>query len=265
LLGYFLPSLRPRRQTHIEVVPKEADSAFGLTTDVGSRRENQDSAAIDYTLESRGQYTCRVVVADGVSGEAGGKLASSLAVRSILSATSDADDFREALQESVVRANQSILDYSVSKFGGQRLATTVVAAILAEDAVSIAHVGDSRAYLFHHGWPLRLTKDHTVTQQLLAERKITEAEAISHPDRHKLTKALGHKPTVEADVDTFTVTKGDILMLCTDGLTDGLSDAKIAEIVQGTQDMRSASKGLVQAAKSVGVQDNITVAIVRVD
>jgi protein phosphatase len=246
------------------MVPKEPDAPFGLTSDPGSREENQDSAAIDYALESSSEYICRVVVADGVSGEAGGRIASSLAVKTVLTATSDADDFREALQQSIATANRAILDYSASKFRGQRLATTVVAAILTEDAVSVGHVGDSRAYLFHGGQLIRLTRDHTVTQQLLDERRITEAQALSHPDRHKLTKALGHRPTVEPDLVTYYVAKGDIMLLCTDGLTEGLSDAEITDSVTGRTDMAGVSKTLVAAAKRAGVQDNITVAIVRV-
>ncbi len=266
VLGYFLPSRKAKPIQSTKMILQGTPSSTGVASDIGSRSENQDSAVLSYTKKSGAlsQYIYRVVVADGVSGEAEGKIASSLAVNSILRSMGDADSSSVSLRKAVHEANQAVLDYSVGKLQGQRLATTAVAAVVDREGASIANVGDSRGYLYRGGKLFLLTKDHTVTQQLLAGVKITPAEALNHPDRHKLTKALGQK-TVEPEVNAYEVARGDIFLLCSDGLTDGLTDSQMESIIQGKQDMQKLSEMLVYYAKSAGVQDNITVALLRVD
>lgn len=267
-LGYFLPFRKRTIMRETRVLVQGSGTPFAALSDIGKRAENEDSVAIEFTSKSGAIYDSRysVVVADGVSGEAEGKTASSLAVNTILSfvESSGAHD-EEALRTAFIEANRAIIDYSTSKLHGQKLASTAVAAVVSRNKLVLGNVGDSRGYLFRDGKLYQLTRDHTVAQQLVDERRISRAQAMYYPDRHTLTKALGHKADVDPVMGSYEVAKGDVLLCCSDGLTDGLTDTQIASVMQGVKDMQRLSDALVQHAKSAGSQDNITVALVRVD
>jgi len=267
-LGCFLPFRKRTVVQETKFLIQGNGAPFAVLSDIGKRAQNEDSVAIEFTKKSGAIHDrqCSVVVADGVSGESEGKTASSLAVNTILAhiGTSDRRD-EEVLRAALIEANRAIINQSINKLQGQRLASTVVAAIVSRSEIALGSVGDSRAYLFRNGRLYRLTKDDTVTQALLDARRISEAEAERHPERHKLTKALGQKPDLDPAVGTYEAARGDVLLCCSDGLTDGLTDTRIASIMRGAQDMEKLSETLVQYAKSAGSQDNVTVALLRID
>jgi protein phosphatase len=267
-LGCFLPFRRRTVVQETKFLIQGSGTPFAVLSDIGKRAQNEDSVAIEFTRKSGAIHDrqCSIVVADGVSGESEGKTASSLAVNTILAhiGASDRRD-EEVLRAALIEANRAIINQSTNKLQGQRLASTAVVAIISRNEIALGSVGDSRAYLFRNGKLYRLTKDDTVTQGLLDARRISEAEAEHHPERHKLTKALGQKPELDPAVGTYEAAKGDVLLCCSDGLTDGLADTGIASIMRGAQDMEKLSETLVQYAKSAGSQDNVTVALLRID
>ena len=247
--------------------PQPWGTATGLATDIGLKAENEDAAAIDVSrkIGSTVGITYVMVVADGVSGEAEGKVASRLAVDTILSSLrDDQDEGTSALRRAFSEANEAINDYATEHMQGRRTASTAVVTLLRGGKVTVGNVGDSRGYLYRSGRLFQLSKDHTVPQELLAEGKISEAEACNHSEKHALTRALGQR-AVQPEINTYELQKGDILLCCTDGLTGALSDQQIAQLVAANPDMQRASETLVQLAKSSGASDNITAALVRVE
>jgi protein phosphatase len=131
--------------------------------------------------------------------------------------------------------------------------------------VAIAHVGDSRAYLFRDGELKRLTKDHSLVQVLVDQDKLTEEEAEQHPQRSIITRALGPEPTVDVDTWRYPVRAGDVLLLCSDGLTSMITDDRIARVLSSTANLNDAAQGLIDEANEAGGRDNITVVLFRVE
>jgi serine/threonine protein phosphatase PrpC len=232
-------------------------------SDVGrKRRANEDSYAIETEL---GLY----LVADGMGGHKAGQVASRLAVESaaasIRSSNGSATSLTDRLAESVTTANREIFTQarSLSEFRG--MGTTFVAAITGEGCVAFAHVGDSRAYLIRGEGIRQLTHDHSVVGDLVRRNEITEQDALSHPHRHVLTRALGVRSAVEADFAELSPMAGDVFLLCSDGLTGLVRDHEIVSIVLASPTLDGACERLVETANERGGEDNITVVIVRPD
>jgi len=131
--------------------------------------------------------------------------------------------------------------------------------------VAIAHVGDSRAYLWRDGTLKRLTRDHSLVDELVQRGKLTEQQAAEHPQRSIITRALGPEPDVEVDTWTYPVRPGDVLLLCSDGLTSMISEDDVAEILGGAPSLAQAGEELVGAANQAGGRDNITVVLFGVE
>jgi protein phosphatase len=177
----------------------------------------------------------------------------------------DSGSPEERLASRAREANRRIHELSQTERERHGMGTTLTAVYLDDGTVSIAHVGDSRAYLFRDGALQRLTKDHTLVGALVDEGKLTEEQAAEHPQRSIITRALGPEPTVEVDTWTYPVRPGDVLLLCSDGLTSMISDEQITAVIGATDDLALAAQRLIDEANAAGGRDNITVVLFRVE
>src|SRR5205807_1527286 len=142
--------------------------------------------------------------------------------------------------------------------GRAGMGTTLTAAYLDNAHLAIAHVGDSRAYLFRDGELTRLTQDHSLVDELVRQGKLTEAQAAEHPQRSIITRALGPEPDVEVDTWTYPVRAGDVMLLCSDGLTSMISEQRVTEILRDAESLKAAADALINDANEAGGRDNIT-------
>ena len=230
-------------------------------SDIGLRRRtNEDCYAVAPDL---GLY----LVADGMGGHTAGQVASDLAAQASVSAlrtlVDAAASLTEKLRYSVAAANREILATAQAKPELAGMGTTLVAVLAGADRIALAHVGDSRAYLVRGGRIRQLTDDHSLVAELVRRREITETAARGHPHRHVLTRALGVRRTVEADLAELTPEVGDTFVLCSDGLTGLVQDDEIAKAIAATDDLDAVCANLVELANDRGGEDNITVLLLR--
>jgi PPM family protein phosphatase len=226
-------------------------------TDTGrQRRANEDSLLARAPL---------FVVADGMGGAQAGEVASRLAVESFEPGVQDAGQPELALAALAQQANARIYELSHSNAEQAGMGTTLTAVYVGEREISIAHVGDSRAYRLRAGELLRLTEDHSLVDELLRQGRLTPEEAIEHPQRSVITRALGPEGTVEVDTRSYTARDGDVYLLCSDGLTTMLAEHQLASILVAHTTLREAGEALIAAANEAGGRDNITVVLLRVE
>jgi PPM family protein phosphatase len=202
-------------------------------------------------------------VADGMGGAQAGEVAARIAT----DAFDSADDRGEApegyLRRVVRAANERIHELAERDASRSGMGTTLTAALIGDEEVSFAHVGDSRAYVFRNGDLKRLTSDHSLVEELRRQGRLTEAQAEEHPQRSVITRALGPEPEVDVDTLTFPAHPGDVFLLCSDGLTTMVPEARIARILERAQDLDSALARMVREANEGGGRDNITVVAFR--
>ena len=228
----------------------------GWRTDVGRQRNiNEDH------LVARPPF---FAVADGMGGAKAGEVASAMAADAFEGET-DSDEPAEAQLARILReANRRIYELAVKDESHRGMGTTLTAAKVHGDEVSLAHVGDSRAYVLRRGQLEQLTSDHSLVAELERSGQISPEAAENHPQRSIITRALGPEPDV--DVDTYTVAgrDGDVFLLCSDGLTSMISDEEVASILRSTDSLEKTAEALVRAANQSGGKDNITVVLFRV-
>jgi protein phosphatase len=227
-------------------------------TDTGrQRRENEDA------------YFARAplfVIADGMGGGPSGEVASRLAVEAFEPGLPDSGASAEKrLAETVRDANVRIHEYSLGDADREGMGTTLSAAYVDEREIAIAHVGDSRIYRLRGDVFERLTEDHTLVEELVRGGKLTPEEAEDHPQGSIITRALGNEPDVEVDAHTHPARAGDVYLICSDGLTGMVPEARVAEILRGAPDLEAAGRALVDAANRAGGRDNITVVLFRLE
>jgi PPM family protein phosphatase len=226
-------------------------------TDTGrQRRANEDSLLARAPL---------FVVADGMGGAQAGEVASRLAVESFQDGLHDASEPESALAALARDANSRIHELSHSHAEQAGMGTTLTAVYVGERDVSIAHVGDSRAYRFRDGELLRLTDDHSLVDELLRQGRLTPEEAIEHPQRSVITRALGPEGAVEVDTRSYSARDGDVYLLCSDGLTTMVSEDRLAELLGAHETLRDKGEALIAAANEAGGRDNITVVLLRLE
>jgi PPM family protein phosphatase len=220
-------------------------------TDVGRQRTaNEDSLVVQPPL---------FAVADGMGGAKAGEVASAVAVEAVERAR-DSDEPAEAQLASIVRdANRRIYDLAVADESRRGMGTTLTLAKVHGDEVSLAHVGDSRAYRMRDGELTQLTRDHSLVAELERSGQITAEAAEHHPQRSIITRALGPEPDVEVDTYTLAGRDGDLFLICSDGLTSMISDDEVASILTSAKSLDEAANTLVLAANQSGGKDNITV------
>jgi PPM family protein phosphatase len=224
-------------------------------TDVGRQRSvNEDDLVV------RAPF---FVVADGMGGAKAGEVASAMATDAFEGESDSGEPAEEQLARIVRAANRRIYDLAVSDESHRGMGTTLTAAKLDGDRVSVAHVGDSRAYRLRDGELEQLTNDHSLVAELERSGQISPEAAEHHPQRSIITRALGPEPDV--DVDTYTVAgrEGDVFLLCSDGLTSMISDGEVTSIMRSADSLEAAAESLVRAANQSGGKDNITVVLFR--
>ncbi len=265
-------------------------------TDPGKVRSNNEDAFVLFTSElsrkengSSGQASI-AVLADGVGGAIAGERASQLAVETIHTAFKagaagqDTGSVAAQLDNAIQAANQAIVTTAQADPELTGMASTIVIAIIEDSSLYIAHVGDSRSYLVRDGTAQQLTTDHSWIQSALDAGLLTLDEVENHPKRHVVTRSLGLQPIVEVDhtirmpvqergaqtdrgpatlVDRLLVHPGDIIVLCSDGLTDALSVEQIEQVVNATP-FGETAQTLVNRANEAGGPDNVTVALMKV-
>lgn len=221
-------------------------------TDIGLvRTTNQDN----YYIDEQAKWA---VVADGMGGHNGGETASTVAVSEIKAAM----DKRLSLAEAVSNANREVFKMSVENKTLIGMGTTVVICRVEDDVANIAHIGDSRAYLYSDGKLEQITKDHSIVQQLIDCGTITEEQAKYHPQRNLITRAVGTERNVVADINSVNLKKNDIILICSDGLSSYVEDDKIKHILEETDDISVVNK-LIEEANKNGGKDNITAVIIK--
>lgn len=236
-------------------------------TDIGKRREENEDA---YDILDKEKYKL-FVVADGMGGYAGGKIASNLAIKCFeeyLENNLNNNNYtREGiitlLNEAIVNTNTIVYEEAQKNEKLKNMGTTIAAALIYNNKMYIAHVGDSRIYRVRKNIIRQLTKDHSYVEKLILEGTITRAEATNHPKKNMLTRAIGAEETVEPDIKVKGILPGDILILCTDGLTNMVQDKEIFKIVcENEHNLKNACDNLINNANLAGGYDNSTVVLV---
>lgn len=237
-------------------------------SDIGLiRAMNQDAFV---TMDHLGFWA----VADGMGGHAGGDVAAQTAIATAAArAELFADPLRNGhctpqdfLRDVITQAHDAVLERARLEPGLARMGTTLVTLLITSGATPtahLAHVGDSRGYLFRDGRLTQSTRDHTLIETYLAHGVVTPAAAKTHPDRHVLTKAIGIAHSAEHDHSAYPLAPSDILLLCSDGLTKMLEDADIADIMTHAQgDPNRICDRLIETALTRGGEDNVTVVVI---
>jgi PPM family protein phosphatase len=225
-------------------------------SDLGRQRQgNEDNYFVRAPL---------FVVADGMGGAQAGEVASEMAVESFDDGLPDGAP-ADGLVHVIEEANRRIHERSRAEAQRAGMGTTVTAAYVGEREVTIAHVGDSRAYVLRDGELERLTRDHSLVGELVARGKLTEEQAETHPQRSVITRALGPEPDVQVDVQVYQARAGDVFMVCSDGLTSMVPESRVRDILQDGGSLDEAGRDLIAAANDAGGRDNITVILFRLE
>lgn len=228
--------------------------SVGAKSDVGRvRGGNEDSYLVQAPL---------FVVADGMGGHTGGEVASETAVTVITDTSKDMPpEDLEVLETYVKRANETIWKKAQDDPSLHGMGTTCTLLHVVGNAVRIAHVGDSRAYLLSNGELSQITEDHTLVERMVKEGRLSREEAPHHPQRSIITRALGVDSEVEVDTNSIEIQEGDRLLVCSDGLSSMLDDGKIKSLLEEQLDAQATADKLVDAANEAGGEDNITVVV----
>jgi serine/threonine protein phosphatase PrpC len=231
-------------------------------TDIGRiRLVNEDRSIVQNDLNG----FVLAIVADGMGGHQAGDIASQMAIEIIqehlqtIDKEMSVDICEAALHAAIGKANQSIYEFAQSKEQYHGMGTTVVAILANEQFLAIGHIGDSRAYLITEEHIVQLTEDHSLVTELLRSGQITADEAIHHPRRNVLTRALGTDATVEVEVGHYEWKQTNIVLMCSDGLSGQLDDNSFLNILHKEQDLQWKVDQLVAEALQAGGDDNISV------
>ena len=234
-------------------------------SDVGRRRNtNQDYASVFTNQEG----IKLAILADGMGGHRAGDIASQMAVLNLGNAWEEQDltDDEKIAQwfiQAIQEENALIYQRGQEQPEYNGMGTTIVAAALSEERFTIAHVGDSRAYLIRDGKIIQLTEDHSLVNELIKSGEISEEMAVNHPRKNILTRSVGMPGTVEVDVSTYIWQLKDRLLLCSDGLTNMLSEEMIETIVNQEGTLSDKVTELINQANEAGGADNITVLLIE--
>ena len=247
------------------------DVQFGQASDFGKIRTNNEDSMGSFIPASRKQARTHgflFAVADGVGGMDYGEVASATAVKVL------AEEFAAAaagtmlpglLPRLIEKANSAVHDCTLKpEYQGKKMATTLVACALRHDQAVVSHVGDSRCYLIRNGVAKQVTQDHSWVNEQRKMGLLTAQEASESDSRHVLLKSLGPEMFVSPDTTVLTLLPGDVLVLCTDGLHDEMSDRTIAEIVSQKKNIQEIATELVARAVEIDGGDNTTAQVIRV-
>lgn len=235
-------------------------------TDRGQVRDhNEDSGGVYYNVS--GQILA--IIADGMGGHQAGDVASEMAVSTLksewkdLTELSSPEQTEDWLSDVLQNINTSIYEQAKQHEEYAGMGTTVVVAISGEDFMTIGHIGDSRCYLYNENGFNQVTEDHSLVNELVRTGQITEEDAKFHPRKNIVLKALGTEPHVLADIQSISFEQGDRLLLCSDGLTDKLSNGELSDFVQSSDDIKETAQKMIDLANERGGEDNISLILIR--
>lgn len=231
----------------------------GILSDIGNVRKINEDFVGFYEGDGIGVY----IIADGMGGHNAGEVASKLAVETTISrikSLNSIEDMENALIDSIKIANRKIFEVAKSSEGLVGMGTTITACIVRDNKMVVANVGDSCCYIMKYNGITKVTKDHSLVQQLIDEGSITEEEAASHPNKNIITRALGTNISVE--IDTFKIDLSDIkkVILCSDGLSNLVNASEMYDIILNNNN-EDACRMLVDLSKLKGGRDNISVIV----
>lgn len=235
---------------------------FGLSDKGRHRAENQDSFEICPIGE-----TVLAVVCDGMGGAAAGLLASDMAVsrfigfaRAGLETKGEPTD--DVLREAADAANRKVYRFACQSEEYAGMGTTLVGGYFRGDTATFINVGDSRAYRIARDGLVRITKDHSLVQQMVDRGELTPAQAQKHPRRNIITRAVGTETFVTSDIFELPVREGDVFLLCSDGLTNAVEEAELHRLVLAAESAEDACRCLVEAALGNNARDNVTAIVI---
>ena len=233
-------------------------------TDVGLKRNsNQDFV---YASDQKvGRLPSLLIVADGMGGHAAGDLASRVCVETAVSSIEGSGETETIpiLAEAVQKANRAVLKKAAEKPEYAGMGTTIVAAVIDGNTLYVANVGDSRLYLIDDDRIDQITLDHSLVAEMVRSGRISPEQMRNHPEKNIITRAVGGEENVEVDFFDVGLHKGDVVLLCSDGLTNMVEDEQIFRIVRREKTLRDAGQKLISAANSAGGRDNISVVLAR--
>lgn len=234
---------------------------YAAISEQGKRVRNEDCLFIP----SRPGEMALAVVADGMGGHNAGSTASALAVETVVAELrrGGMGSPEDLILAALAKANAAIYEYSLTNPNCRGMGTTLVLALAFKSRYVAANIGDSRLYYFNGRDLLQITEDHSYVAELVAAGHITREEAMRHPRRNIITRALGTREQEQADIFKGSWEGGDMLMLCTDGLFGVLGEGEMARVLREEADMEQACKRLVELALDGGSTDNISVALIR--
>ncbi|WP_027339149.1 Stp1/IreP family PP2C-type Ser/Thr phosphatase [Halonatronum saccharophilum] len=229
---------------------------YGAVSEVGKvREENQDG----YLAVKKCNLDI-IAVADGMGGYKGGNKASSLAIENIEDYNFGEEELISEIREVINLANEEIMSEGKKKeYRG--MGTTLTLGVIKDRILTIGHIGDSRAYLFRNKSLKQITQDHSYVGELLRSNLISPEEAQRHPKKNMLTKALGIDKEVEIDIIELELNSKDLILLCSDGLTNMIEDDNLSDILASKVDLQTKAEQLVLLANDKGGYDNITAVI----
>ena len=225
-------------------------------------------------IQTEEDYIGIFALADGMGGHKKGEVASKIAVESIIDFLKEnilqecgikMDYLDDVIKQGYNYANKKIYEKSLADISCEGMGTTLVVAVVYKDEVIIANVGDSRCYLLHNDKLKKITKDHSVVEELLSANLITEEEARCHPRRNQITRAMGVEEIIIVDIFREKIEKNDILLLATDGLTGCVEDQSIKEIIKQDKDIKILCDDLINKANENSGRDNISVILSKID
>jgi serine/threonine protein phosphatase PrpC len=237
-------------------------------TDIGRvRLVNEDRAAVQSELNG----LSLAIVADGMGGHQAGDVASAMAIERIqeslqhIHSEMSIDECKQKLRQAIEKANESIYDFASHRENYYGMGTTVVVTVASQELLLIGHVGDSRAYKIDSESIVQLTEDHSLVNELVKSGQITPEEASQHPRRNWVLRALGTEPEIEVDIYEYPWKQGEIVLLCTDGLSGLLEDHMIWKLVKDEANLEAAAQQLIHSALDAGGDDNVTVILIGHD
>ncbi len=232
-------------------------------TDIGQRRQvNQDY--VYASTDTVGNLPNLFVVADGMGGHNAGDFASSCAVHVLVDTVREDANYNpvKVMRHGIESANLQILEEAAKSADRKGMGTTIVAATIVGNSAYVANVGDSRLYLIHQGIR-QITKDHSLVQEMVRMGELREEEALNHPDKNIITRALGVAPSVDVDFFDFEIQPDAMILMCSDGLSNMVTNEEIAKLLEQPGSLKEKGKALIRLANANGGKDNIAVVLIE--
>ena len=239
-------------------------------TDIGLVRKVNEDRFLCEKLEDI-DSTYLYIVADGMGGHNAGEVASSMAVQEVASYIKNSigtlmlgdEEIKDLVRNAIMYANEKVYKTSILKSNCLGMGTTLSMVLAKDSSIYIGHVGDSRIYLIRGKDISRLTEDHSLVAELVKRGTIKPEDAFNHPQKNVITRALGTEYSIEPDVNQYDMRSGDLILICTDGLSNAVCEEDIIRVINDASDLNGACELLIEKAKEKGGYDNITAVVIQ--